>query len=239
MSVRVCTSIWGTAWERYGKGFAESFTKYWDPSIELFVTVDKKVPFDRAQQKLLEHIPSYALFDNKWKGSPRYKSGPIKKEDLFKYDAAKWAPQAITPNAALEHNSHWVNNDILIWTDADSEFYDKVDENWVESVLGNYDVAALQRPKRHTEIGFFALRLNKNTRAAMYRFSELFVSYDIFGYDEWHSGYAWDIAMKESDVNIKDLNTTGSNGHPFPDSVLAEKIIHNKGELKGPYEGLI
>ena len=28
-------------------------------------------------------------------------------------------------------------------------------------------------------------------------------------------------------------------GHVFPETILAEKIVHNKGELKGPYEGLI
>ena len=63
MAVRVCTSIWGTAWERYGKNFAKSFTKHWDESIELCLTVDNNYYFDRnTTQIYLDETPEYVEF---------------------------------------------------------------------------------------------------------------------------------------------------------------------------------
>ena len=241
MAVRVCTSIWGTAWERYGEKFAKSFTNHWDKSIELCLTVDNNYYFDRnTTQIYLDETPEYVEFMDKWTSNPMYPEDMT--GDAFskwKHDIVKWTPQAITPKVALDNNPHWIDGDILIWTDADSEFYSDVDEAWVERVLDGKEVAALFRPTRHTEIGFFVLRLNENTRNFMNRWAELFTTYEIIDYEEWHSGYAWDIAIKEFDLTLKNLNNTGSNGHPFPDSILAEKIRHDKGHLKGPYEGTI
>ena len=229
MAVRVCTSIWGTAWKRYGETFAKSFSKYWDASIELCLTVDSNYYFNRETTQIhLEETPEYVKFMDKWKSDPIYPENMS--GDAFskwKHDIVKWTPQAITPKVALDNNPHWVNGDILIWTDADSEFYSDVDEDWVERVLNGKEVAALFRPTRHTEIGFFVLRLNETTRNFMNRWAELFTS------------YAWDIAFKEFHLTTNNLNNTGSNGHPYPDSILAEKIRHDKGHLKGPYEGTI
>lgn len=240
MAVKVCTSIWGTAWERYGEKFAKSFKEFWEPSIELYVTTSERYKIDNAQQVLLEDIPDYQTFLEKWRSHPVIPAQRVSAAEKFKYDALKWMPQAITPKTALMYNPHWENGDILIWTDADSEFYAPVTEDWIEEVLGGADVAALFRPHRHTEIGFFALRLNDKTRKMMKRFADLFISYDIFKYKEWHSAFAWDIALKEQpDIKIKNLNTKGGRGHVFPETILAEKIVHSKGELKGPYEGLI
>ena len=235
MSVRVTTSIWGTAWERYGEKFAKSFTKYWDPKIELSVTVDKKLPFARAQQINLHELDDYNTFHKKWKTDPKKPLG----NKLFKYDAPKWTPQAITPKSALNANPHWVDGDILIWTDADTEFYDYVDEAWVEKTLNGREAATLQRKGQHSEIGYFAIRLNEKTRKAMHRYGDLFPSYDIFKFPEWHSAYAWDIAIREMKVKVHNLNTSGRKGHVFPNSMLAEKIVHNKGDRKGNYEGTI
>lgn len=239
MSVRVCTSIWGTAWRRYGKKFAESFTEHWDPSIELSVTVDKDLPFDRAHQVKLQEVDDYNTFVERWKAEPVEPPVPPNGKWTFYWDALKWMPQAITPKTTLAANPHWVDGDILIWTDADSLFHSNVNEEWVEKVLDNHEAATLQRNNTHSEIGFFAVRLNEKTRKAMDRFGDLFVSYDIFKWKEWHSAYAWDIAIKEYDVKVKNLNPSGAPGHVFPKSILAEKIVHNKGERKGPYEGTL
>ena len=240
MTVRVCTSIWGTAWERYGKKFSESFSKHWDESIEICITVDKTLEFDRAKQIHLDNTPDYNEFKRKWEANPVYpKNMAGDAITKWKYDIVKWTPQAITPKVALDNNPHWIDGDILIWTDADTIFYDKVDESWVKKVIDDKEVAALFRPTRHTEIGFFAVKLNENTRRFINRWAELFTNYEITLYDEWHSGYAWDIAIKEFNLTINNLNTTKNNSHPFPDSILAEKIKHNKGQFKGKYEGTI
>lgn len=231
MTVRTCTLMWGTAWERYGSIFAETYTKHFDPSIELSLVTDRKVDFDRAKQIDLHSLEDYKVFTEKWKQTWVKKEG-APPQDGWKYDAMKWMPQAITPKAVLAANQHWVDGDIFVWMDADCEFYADVDEAWVEKTLGDADCCALQRPNLHTEIGYYAIRLNPTTRAALDRFADLYLSYDLFDYDEWHSAYAWDIAMTEFGINIKNLNVTNGRAHVFPDSVLAEKINHKKGHRK-------
>jgi len=223
--------MWGTAWERYGSIFAETYTKHWDKSIDLTVVTDKPLDFPRAKQISLKTLPDYEYFTNKWKQMYVKKEG-IRPQDGWKYDAMKWMPQAFTPKAVLEANKNWVDGDILVWMDADCEFYADVNESWVEKVLGDAEAATLQRPPIHSEIGFYAIRLSERTRGALYRFADLYLSYDLFDYPEWHSAYAWDIAMEEYGIQIKNLNPTNRCDHVFPESVLAEKINHKKGHRK-------
>lgn len=232
MSVRVCTLMWGDAWKNYGSIFAETYLKHWDPKIEISVVTDRELPLDRAQQLYLHNLKDYLKFHSIWIQSPVPPKIPADGRNLWKWDSHKWLPQVITPKAVLEKNTHWVDGDILVWMDADCEFYADVNEEWIEKVLGDAECCALQRPGLHTEIGFYAIRLSPKTRNALNRFANLFTSFDIFDYDEWHSAYAWDIAMKENDIQIKNLNTTLGTTHVFPLSVLAEKINHKKGHRK-------
>ena len=202
MSVRVCTLMWGSAWERYGSIFAETYQKYWDPNIEVALVTDKSVNFNIAQQIDLHSCQDYQFFIEKWNKTPVEKTD-IRKKDFWKYDAVKWLPQAITPKIVLEKNPHWTTNDILVWMDADCEFCAPVNEQWIEDVLGDAECAVLQRPNLHSEIGFYAVRISDKTKKALYKFADLYTSYDLFKYKEWHSAYAWDIAMEQFDINIK------------------------------------
>ena len=236
--VRVCTLMWGTAWERFGEDFAKSFQQYWDPSIEVNLVTDKLLPFDRARQIWLDQIDDYNEFMTKWKDKSDLNDLPIDRDKIeprhfWKHDAVKWIPQVVTPKAVLQKNQHWVDGDIFVWLDADVVTTGSVDKQWIEKVLGDYDCACLQRKPVHTEIGFYALRLNEHTRAAMDRFSQLFVSFEIFNYEQQHSAYAWDIAIDENpNIRVNNLNKTNDRTHVFPLTVLNEKLIHNKGHRK-------
>ena len=174
----------------------------------------------------------------KWKDKSDLNDLPIDRDKIeprhfWKHDAVKWIPQVVTPKAVLQKNQHWVDGDIFVWLDADVVTTGSVDKQWIEKVLGDYDCACLQRKPVHTEIGFYALRLNEHTRAAMDRFSQLFVSFEIFNYEQQHSAYAWDIAIDENpNIRVNNLNKTNDRTHVFPLTVLNEKLIHNKGHRK-------
>jgi len=61
VKVHACTLMWGTAWERYGHKFAETF-HYWDESIDLTLVADRNVPFNRPRIAKLQEIPGYDKF---------------------------------------------------------------------------------------------------------------------------------------------------------------------------------
>lgn len=236
MSVRVATLMWGTAWERYGYKFAETFNEWWHPDIELVVVTDKQLDFDRARQVNLTDIDHYNQGKERYILNPSFEltlKENVAPQHRWKYDYMKWLPQAVTPHHVISENPHWRDGDIFVWLDADTEFHDCIDEAWIEKVLGDHDVACLQRKPVHTEIGFYALRLNKKTRAAMKRFSHYYYSLEVFSLEQWHSAFVWDASIDiDSSISINNLNLTNDKTHVFPLSILAEKIVHNKGHRK-------
>lgn len=234
-NVRVCTLMWGSAWDSYGKAFAESFTKYWEDGIEIVLVTDQPRPFDRAFQLVLSSIQGYSEFIQKWEASNIKVPVPTTADNItgWKHNAVKWAPQALTPAAVLRSRKNWIDGDIFVWLDADVETTNCVTSSWVEDKLGGHDIACLRRNNTHTEIGFYAMRLNAQTRSILNRFADLYTSFDILKHKEWHSAYAWDIAVAENQfVSINNLSFPNSPNHVFPHSVLASALVHHKGNRK-------
>ena len=230
MSVHACTLMWGTAWERYGHLFAQTFD-HWDESIDLTLVTDNNIPFfARPKFVYLKNLPGYTHFKEQWEENPVKVFVP--EQHQWKYDAMKWVPQAVTPHHVISM-SKWKDGDIFVWLDADTTFHGLIDEEWIEKVLDGHDVACLQRKPVHTEIGFYALRLNEKTRAAMKRFHDHYVNRTVFDLKEWHSAFVWDAAIDaDPSITINNLNKTNDKTHVFPLSILAEKIVHNKGHRK-------
>lgn len=236
MSVRICTLMWGNAWEEYGQFFAHTFSIHCSNNIEIYNVVDKKIfekiNFQRAENIVLEDVTEYLKILKKH--NPTYPSSPPDK--FWKFDWKKWLPQALTPNAVLEYNKHWVDGDIFVWLDADTLAVNSINEEWIQNILKDGDVAALFRKPKHTEIGFYAMRLNKSTRKVLKTFSDYYINGEVFDFDEWHSAYVWDKAL-ESVENLKLINLNPTNekrpgDHVYPYTILAERLIHNKGDLK-------
>jgi hypothetical protein len=235
MKQRVVTLMWGTAWERYGKTFVASFDKYWPADVELHIITDKPLPTERAEQTRLDLVPGYNEFMAKYRDDRTangYDTGAKKQSANGKYwktDAVKWAPQGLAPRAALPGLN---NGDVLCWLDADVETIAKVPKNWANSLIARSNFACLQRDRQHSEIGFWAARVNKYTRAAINRFADLYESGDVFGLDEWHSGFVFDAALaSQPTLKIQNLSP-GGRGHVWPQSPLARYTVHKKGKIK-------
>lgn len=238
MSVKIVTGMWGTAWERYASKYAETFTKYVDEKIDCIVLTDKTLQekFPRAKILDLNKIEEYVQWKKEEKEEPTTPPAAAPMKDFWKYDMAKWMPQSLAPIAAIQaFGKYWEEDTILVWTDADCEFIENVDESWFVSVIGDAEVCTLERHIKHnlhSEIGFFAVRLNPRTIDALKTYANLFLTRQLTNYPEWHSAYAWDIAMKQNRVSVKNLNTSHVRSYPFDSSVLAEKMIHKKGHRK-------
>jgi hypothetical protein len=229
MKIIVCSAIWGSAWERYAHVFAETFVKYWNESIELIILSDKDLPLDRGKQIDLYSLEDYKLFTENY---VEHNLKHVKLIDHWRFDLKKWMPQVFTPKAILD-NTNWNIGDILVWIDADVETRAPVDETWINEVIGDFDIACLQRRNSHTEIGFYAMKLNEKTVNIINKFASLYTSFEIKNYKEWHSAYTWDIAVaSEKDVKIKNLNVFNISNHPFDKCILTEKLYHKKGNRK-------
>lgn len=232
MTTRVITLLYGNAWERYGKVFHDTFAAHWPKDVELVIFTDRNLKAPRATLKPLG--PDVEAFRERWKddrAANGYKGeGKIGADGKFwRWDAVKWAPQGIVPAMGLDGME---DGDVFCWLDGDVETTAKVNEGWLEGILKGHDLAALQRPPRHSEIGFWAIRVSPVTRAMVAKFADFYISDDVFGLTETHSAYVFDRAVEcFPELTIRNL-CPGKVGHVFPKSPLAECLIHKKGKRK-------
>ncbi len=237
MKERVVTLMWGTAWERYGRKFVETFQRHWPESVELLIVTDKALPIedDRIRQTLLDDVPGYVEFMTKHRNDPRANGlghNPRKVDKDGKdwiHDAVKWAPQGLAPVAALDDLD---DGDLLAWLDADVETTADVPRHWINILLAGNDLACLQRGTQHPEIGFWAVRIGVEARALIARFADLYRNGGVFDLRQWHSGFVFGEALERSSVSINNLNPRLQRGHPWPFTALASYTVHKKGKIK-------
>ncbi len=246
MKQRVVTLMWGTAWERYGKEFVETFRTHWPSEIDLLVVTDRRRKLRQGmglhqsppelKQIMLTNVPGYNQFMDRWGDDRRAqgygctdrKAHPEKR--FWKNDAVKWAPQGIAPVAVIDSLAH---GDILCWLDADVVTTKDVPLRWLDKLLNGHDIACIQRGTQHPEIGFWAIRCNNRTEQVVRNFNDIYVSGDVFDHKEWHSGYIFGKALQSvPGLTINNLNPTLMRGHPWPITPLAKYLIHKKGKLK-------
>ncbi|MHB1086137.1 MAG: hypothetical protein ACYCZ0_00120 [Minisyncoccota bacterium] len=237
MKIRAFTLCYGNAWERYGEIFANSFAKFWPEQVELVVVADRKLPLPRGRVADLLAVPGVTEFRHRWKNDDRANGrkppAGAKVDDngySWRMDAVKWMPQAMAPLAVLDG---MYDGDILVWFDADVETIAPVAMGWVPELLGDGDVACLQRGRVHTEIGFYAVRISARTRSFLRRFANFYATDDVFKLKQWHSAFVFDRALEEDDgIKVTNLNPDGGKGHVWVQSALQELTIHRKGKRK-------
>ncbi len=236
MRTRVVTLMWGTAWDRYGQKFLETFEQYWPSDVGLYIVTDRELPHSRATLINLNDSLQYHIFMKKW-GDDRKAQGldRCSGEKLdgdgrsWRHNAVKWMPQGIAPRMCMGGLN---DGDILFWLDADVETHAKVRNGWARELLDGHDVAALQRKGTHTEIGGYLIKIGPDTRKMLELFSRLYISGDVFALKEWHSAFVWDHALSEfPDLKVRNLSKS-ERGHVWPASPLAEFTIHKKGKRK-------
>lgn len=245
MSLTVVTGAWGPRRVDYAKPFAESFDRHWPRSVKLVIYTDGKIPVpDWAEVRLIDKCEGYTAFMTRHAGDPvksgqkpapgaHWKASCLAKGYNFRFDALRFAGQGFIPDDAAQRMN---DGDVLCWLDADVVTRRAVSEDWVEGLIGLADGAYLGRAPKHSEIGFWAVRLGIATRAFLHDFATAYRTDAVFDLREWHSAYAWDDARRRAGrygaVNMRDL-TPGGHGHVFAMSPLASHLIHNKGLRKG------
>lgn len=230
----VVTLMWGNAWERYGERFAATFHAHWPKDIGLLVVSDRALPLPRGRVVPLSDVRGLAEFHARWKGDRRangFLPPPAKVDEKgysWRHDAVKWAPQGMAPHAVLPH---FADGDLLVWLDADVVTFADVPADLLERLIGGADISFLGRAPKHSEIGYWSVRVSPDTRRFIARMADLYRSDVVFSLKQWHSAYVLDHARAESKLRERDL-TPGGRGHVWFASELGRYSDHLKGKRK-------
>lgn len=236
--IRVCSGFSPTGRVQYGERFVESFNAQWPREVELQVWVEEAMPMPREACRLLFDIPGAAEFHHRHADNAAAKGlvpQPIWKEKdrqrgySFRTDAYKFWKQILIPQAAADGMS---DGDVLIWIDADVETTTKVPSGFVRALLGDAEVCFLGRERSHSEIGFWAVRINPRTRQFLHDIALMYTTDAVFELPEWHSAYVWDYVRERSGLKERNLCPPGLSGHVWPRTPLARYMRHDKGPRK-------
>ena len=239
MIIRVCSGFSPAGQKSYGDRFLRTFDRHWPAEIELQVWVEEPTPMPRDAYRDLWAIPGAKEFHVEH-GSrpvamgrvpgPRWKERERQAGYCFRFDAAKFWKQILIPQAASKGLQ---DGDVLIWLDADVETFAPIGRLDVLALLpGDAQVSYLARPPKHSEIGFWAVRIDPTIRDFLALMAWIYTGGEVFDLPEWHSAYVWDRARERVGLREHSLCRIGARGHVFPTSPLGRWLRHDKGGRK-------
>ncbi len=234
--IRVCSGWSPQGRITYGERFLASFDRFWHGEVELAVYVEDPHDMPRRACRDLWSIPGARDCAERYNTPastgrlvrPEWKQSCRDQGYNFRYDAFKFFRQILIPQAAALDMD---DGDILIWLDGDVVTTAPVNPAKIESILGDADVCFLGREPKHSEIGFWAVRLNHRTCAFLHLIAEAYMSGSVLVLREWHSAFVWDHYRRLSPMKQRDL-TPGARGHVFPISPVGRCLSHDKGRRK-------
>ena len=244
MRMVVCSGFSPQGYQQYGKEFLSSFDKFWPKEVELLVYCEEEVEIPRKGFMSLGSCRGVNDFirrhsDNSEANGRQQTSRTVnwKPKDTakgysYKYDAVKFSRQCFIPEQAMLE-AQLLDDDILIWLDADVMTLKKIPEIFIQNLLGSNDLCYLGRTNNHSEIGFWAVKIGRYTNKFLRTFANVYRSDDVFNFDEWHSAFIWDKCCEGLSPNLRIKNLTpNGTGHVWFQSPLAQFTDHLKGDAR-------
>ncbi len=240
----IVTGMWGPQRQSYAETFLSGFEPNWPKDVDLYIYTDGPIMDPgRAVVVNIARCDGFCDFLERHRSIPahcgrepqpgrRWKPAAIAKGYNFRFDAVRFAGQAFVPHHAA---SVLRDGDLMVWLDADVVTHKRVPARWLNGLVGDADGAYLGRHPKHSEIGFWALRLSPEARAFLETFRLLYVEDGLFDLKEWHSAFAWDDARVWAEshgiLSMRNL-TPGGDGHVWFKSPLRHHLDHLKGGRK-------
>lgn len=201
-------------WESYAKRCVASFEFHWPKSVPLCSLVD---------EALMERSAWLGAFKQ------RHAQLPI---DNYRKDAVRFAHKIAAIDIAF--HSMRPEFDALIWIDADCITHSTVDEEWLESLIGDADFGYLDRKSKYPECGFMIFRTTPQGRAFVHEIVSQYVEDLLFKLPEWHDSFVIE-AVRKDQIDLRCASLSGnasSTGHPFVNGPLGSRMDHLKGKRK-------
>lgn len=249
MTTTVCTGAWGPNAEDYARRFMRDLVPQWK-GVRFVIFIDRPMigmahPPSNVEVRSMFDLNGWQAFMDEWSKEPAMNGcrpkGDWKRKDIqagynFRYDAVKFAGQGFIPEAVAQS---MMDGEILVWLDADVIAHRDVPANLADHLMDGAPGAYLGRKPRHSEIGFWCIRLGPMTRLITTVFANFYRHNEFIPHKEWHSAYLWDRAREYAEVRfvrttppLRDL-TPGQDGHVFVASPLGQYMDHLKGKRKG------
>lgn len=238
MRIKVCSGWHPAGSAQYGRRFLETFDRYWPAAVELEVYVEQREPMPRDACRSLWDIWGAKSVDEFMQGNERFSGRDVQPDWKatckqagynFRFDARKFWKQILIPGAAA---LDMADGDLLVWLDGDVVTTAPVPLTMVSDLIGEADVCYLGREPKHSEIGFWAVRINDATRAFLSSIANQYHTGEFQNLPEWHSAYVWDHVRRKFQMREANLCAPGARGHVWPNTSLAAYTRHEKGNRK-------
>lgn len=242
MQTVVVTGWHAKGFKEFAHRFVDSFDRFWSGNIPLACYVEVFVPIPRGEMHHRDQCPGLKDFLEENAGNdllngrePNDSWKPRDRESGYnwRFDAVRFCKQLCYP-AAIASTFPATSDIALAWFDADVVTYKPVPEDMIERFLGDHDLVYLGRPGKHSEIGFWAVRLNPRSRAFLRDLASAYPSGRFREFKEWHSAYVFDRIREEHEAKgLKAHNLTpNGRGHVWFQHELGLYTDHCKGNRK-------
>lgn len=242
MSITAITTCSAEGWSAYGRRMVETWLQHWPADARLVVyTEGWRAP---AAPNLVE--AEFPLWFTRWKMRHQERPDAVGRDRRlnrhgreydFRRDCVRFAHKV----AAIVDATDGLDEGLAVWLDADTLTHQAVDEAWLRSMLpaGSY-LAWLERSRpKYPECGFVLFDCaHEQHLNFMTRLRVLYESDAVFRLSETHDSFVINDLVR-SCVGAGwlpapvDLSGAARNSHhPFPASVLGERLDHAKGARK-------
>ena len=220
MKYIACTSFSPKGYEVYGKKFLETFLEFWPIDIAVFYEGQKP---DISDSRIIYHDLLEDMEFRAFQDEYGYFSGKD-----YRFMATKFSPKVFA-KTSIRPECDW-----YIWVDADVVTTRKIDERFFnETCPGGFTGAYLGRKDWDTsECGFVPYNLNLGGGEFLDKFRRIYTTGELFSLPQWHDSFVFD-HLREQNVNLwfKNLSENVSGNHVWPNTILGEYMIHNKGPV--------
>ena len=197
-------------WESHAKRCVETFHQFWK-GVHLRTITDAQLDFGS------EWLPEF---------KERHRDRPTHN---YRFDAVRFAHKV----AAIELAFRMGSADVLIWIDADCVTHAPVDAEWLSSLIGDADLAILNRSKKYTETGFVMIRRTQEGAELVKAMIRLYQTDRLFDLKEWHDCEALDHCRKALGTRTSSLSGDAADtSHPLINGPLGARLDHLKGKRK-------
>src|SRR4029079_6402538 len=196
MKTTIVSGFHPAGYEEYGKAFLKTFDRYWPKEVDIIVYVENKIkPIGREIIRDVFSIPGCKQFIEEHQ-HPRFhgmeevpgwnEKDRRNPEGSYRFNAVKFCRQLFIPEHAADKLP---DGDILVWFDGDVISHAEPPGDFVNHLLGEKDLVTLGRDRLNTDLGFWAVRLNKRIRELLKAIADSYRSGYVLKLEEWHSGF--------------------------------------------------